>query len=187
MRRVRRAPRVAGQPGCIGRDQRGVAMIEFALILPLLMLLYLGSVELTNALSCQRKLGATSRFVADAVSQSVVLEAAQLADVIDTAQIIMAPYPLDSFALKVSALQTGQNGTTTVVWSRALHAAPTPRNTAADLPADLGEGGRFLIRVETFYDIPKIGPLGLPFPIRLHDELFMAPRLSRTISCEDCT
>lgn len=187
MRRARRLPRIAGRPGGIGRNQRGVAMIEFALVLPLLMLLYLGSVELTNALSCQRKLGATSRFVADAVSQSVVLEAAQLSDVIDTAQIIMAPYPLNGFALKVTALQTGQNGTTTVVWSRALHTSPAPRNSATDLPADLSERGRFLIRVETFYDVPKVGPLGLPLPIHLHDELFMAPRLSRTISCEDCT
>lgn len=174
------------RPGSIGSDQHGVAMIEFALVLPLLLLLYLSSVELTNALACQRKLSATSRFVADTVSQSVVIEAAQLNDIINTAQVIMAPYSLDGFALKVSALQTGLNGSTTIVWSRALHTSSAARDTTTNLPVNLAERGRFLIRVETFYDFPKISPLSLPVPIHLHDELFMAPRQSRTILCEDC-
>ncbi len=52
------------------RDTRGVAAVEFALILPLLLLLYIGSVEATLLYTTDRGVATIASTVADLVARS---------------------------------------------------------------------------------------------------------------------
>ena len=53
----------------LGRDQRGVSAVEFAMLLPLMITLYLGVVEISQAVGIDRKVTLTTRTVADLASQ----------------------------------------------------------------------------------------------------------------------
>lgn len=48
-----------------GADQRGIATIEFAMILPLLVLLYFGTAELTRVVDASRRVSLFARTLAD--------------------------------------------------------------------------------------------------------------------------
>jgi Flp pilus assembly protein TadG len=50
-------------------DRRGVAALEFALIAPTILLLYLGSIEVTMGLDVNKNLGRATSMVADLVTQ----------------------------------------------------------------------------------------------------------------------
>ena len=51
------------------RDQRGVSAVEFAMLLPLMVTLYLGAVEISQGVAIHRKVTLTARTVADLASQ----------------------------------------------------------------------------------------------------------------------
>jgi Flp pilus assembly protein TadG len=52
-------------PGALARDTRGVSAVEFALLLPLMIALYLGAVELSQGIAADRKVTLTTRTIAD--------------------------------------------------------------------------------------------------------------------------
>ena len=67
IRRYLRLPHAARRL-CAG-DQRGVSAVEFAMLLPLMLTLYLGAVEISQGVGIDRKVTLTSRTVADLASQ----------------------------------------------------------------------------------------------------------------------
>ena len=52
-----------------GGDERGISAVEFALLLPLMVTLYLGTVEVSQGVAIDRKVTLTARTVADLASQ----------------------------------------------------------------------------------------------------------------------
>ena len=84
------------------RDSRGVAAVEFALLLPILMLLYFGVVELTQGIMAQQRTSHVAATVGDLVSQSSTLSSADVADILSVGGEVMYPYPTTSLKLRVS-------------------------------------------------------------------------------------
>ena len=56
------------------RDREGVSAIEFAILLPFMLTLYIGGVELGNGLAIQFKSTLAARTVADLASQYVSID-----------------------------------------------------------------------------------------------------------------
>jgi len=50
-------------------DKRGVSAIEFAMLLPLMVTLYLGGAEVSQAIAIDRKMTLVARTLADLTSQ----------------------------------------------------------------------------------------------------------------------
>lgn len=76
--------------------QRGIAATEFALSLPLLMVLMLGSIELTRYVIIHQKLEKVAYTIADVVSQSDTVTIAQLNQAVLAAATIMDPYEFEN-------------------------------------------------------------------------------------------
>ena len=57
--------------GRLAGDERGVSAVEFAMLLPLMLTLYLGAVEISQGIGADRKVTLTARTVADLVSQVI--------------------------------------------------------------------------------------------------------------------
>ncbi|MDA5193917.1 TadE/TadG family type IV pilus assembly protein [Govanella unica] len=76
------------------QDQRGIAAVEFALILPFLILLFLGGFELSRFLLINQKVDKSVYAVADIVSQQTSVTNAQLGQIILAASEIMRPQPI---------------------------------------------------------------------------------------------
>jgi Flp pilus assembly protein TadG len=81
--------------GRFRRDRRGVAAIEFALILPILVLLTLGCFEVPRYVLLWQRLERASSGVSDLVSQAdEPMTANQMTDIMSAAKIMMQPYDI---------------------------------------------------------------------------------------------
>ncbi len=97
------------------KDSKGVAAVEFALIAPLLLLLFLGTVEVSLAVAVDRKLSRTSSAVADLVTQLQTPSASDVEAIFGVTDRIMFPYTNRIPCVVISQLETtfdaNQNGT----------------------------------------------------------------------------
>jgi len=100
----------------------GVAAVEFALILPLLLLLYLGSLELSTLIAVDKRVSTVAGATGDLVARTdTTLSQAALNDYFAAAQATMAPYDASGLKQVVTAVYVAADGTATVKWSRGFN------------------------------------------------------------------
>lgn len=165
------------------RDQRGVALVEFALTVPFLILLYLGTYQVSDAVGCNRKVTITARSVADLTSQYAAVTSASEATILNASAQIMAPYDTSKATIVVSELYTDNNGVTKVVWSQATGAV-TPHTVGATFVANanLVTNGTYSIVAEVTYAYVPAMSFGVVGPLRLGDTIYMRPRISSAVT-----
>ncbi|OWY58885.1 pilus assembly protein TadE, partial [cyanobacterium TDX16] len=77
----------------LGRDERGVSAVEFALLAPVLIAFYFGMAEFCQGFMAQKRMGHVSAMVADLVAQEDTVAIANLDDIFDIGGLIMKPFP----------------------------------------------------------------------------------------------
>ncbi len=75
------------------RKESGVAAVEFALMLPILLVLLLGSLDITRLMLYQQKVDRISFSVTDLVTQAQSVSVAKMNDIALAAAQIMQPFP----------------------------------------------------------------------------------------------
>lgn len=170
---------------CLGQlssDEQGVSAVEFALLLPLMLTLYLGSVEISQAISADRKVTMTSRTVADLVSQVTSITSSGMTDVLNASSSVMSPFTTTTLKVTVSSVSVDANSKATVDWSCTLNGTVHSKGSTVTLPTALNIANTTLIWSEVSYIYtPAIGYV-LTGPLTLKDQLYMAPRISNTVS-----
>jgi Flp pilus assembly protein TadG len=171
------------QISALRRDRKGVSAVEFAMVLPLMVLLYVGAVETSQAVAIQRKITLATRTVADLASQATSISGADALGIEKAAFAVIAPFPEGPLNGSVSAVNIDANGIARVAWSDKIGAGkPQPLNSTVPLPAALVVPNSQLIWSELKYTYtPDFG--GARFgPFDLSEQIYMRPRLSDTIS-----
>jgi Flp pilus assembly protein TadG len=163
-------------------DERGVSAVEFALLLPLMVTLYLGSVEISQAISADRKVTMTSRTVADLISQVSSINNAGMTDVLSASSSVMSPFTTTTLKVTVSSVSVDANGKATVDWSDTLGGTARTKGSTVTLPSALNIANTSLIWSEVSYVYtPAVGYL-ITGSLTLKDQLYMAPRISNTVA-----
>ena len=73
------------------RDERGISAVEFAMLLPLMVTLYLGAVEISQGVSINRKVTLTARTVADLASQVSSINNSDMTNLLNAAASVAGP------------------------------------------------------------------------------------------------
>lgn len=158
----------------VGRDD-GVAAIEFAIILPVLITMYFGVFELTRAIDNSRKVSAFARTVADLTGQlpaqtagkAAAVSPADMTAIFDSAKVILLPFDANAVKIVVSTvgvekIKGKRQGR--VCSSFAKNATVRPELQAAgtdglaDIPASFDvDGARYLVAEVSMPYYPVIG------------------------------
>lgn len=121
------------------RNRRGVAAVEFALILPFMLLLYIGTAELTYGLMVNRKMTLSARALSDLVAQTTTTSGitdAELTTIFTAASATMSPYSATPLRMSVSSIEFVPNSATPPVytartkWSAVYTVSGTQYGTA---------------------------------------------------------
>lgn len=164
------------------RDQRGVSAVEFAMVLPLMLTLYLGSVEISQGVAADRKVTLTARTVADLVSRVSSIDNAGMNNVMAASTSVMTPYNAASTKVIVSLVEVDATGVAKIKWSDAVNTAKRATGAVVTLPTALAVPNTALVWGEVSYDYtPQIGYI-ITGTLSLKDQMYMRPRLSETIT-----
>ena len=138
------------------KDCEGVAALEFALIAPLMIMLFIGTLEVSAGISVNRKISRISSVVGDLVTQSDELSANEIASIMDVSSDIMAPYS-NTVKIRITGIAI-EDGDATVVWSCNRNWTNAGTGTDYTVPDGIKTDGTFLVaaRVQTDYQ-PMVG------------------------------
>jgi Flp pilus assembly protein TadG len=163
------------------KDKRGVSAVEFAMLLPLMLTLYLGGVEVSQGISIDRKVTLTARTVADLVAQVSSIDTAGINAALGAASAVMAPYPDNKAKITISVVDIDANGNAKIKWSNSKNGTARAVGSSVSLPTALNVKSSSLVWGEASYDYqPSIGYV-VTGNMNLTDQIFMRPRLSETV------
>ncbi|MEW9807279.1 TadE/TadG family type IV pilus assembly protein [Mesorhizobium marinum] len=185
------------------RDRRGVAALEFALIVPLLLMLYFVTMEVAQAIEANKKVGRVGSMVADLVTQQQTMSKTELEGIMRIGEATLQPYNRSAPNIEITAIEVTDEATPKiqVVWSRKLvngsFSAGKTVGTPVVIPPALRIKGSFLVRADaTLAYQPVItwaasakSTLGLASAfdsIAMSETYYLRPRMSMTIPCSDC-
>jgi Flp pilus assembly protein TadG len=170
--------------------QAGVAAIEFALIVPIMIGMYLMLSETAAGLRASRKTTMVARVMADLASRPSNVSDADRDDIFNSAKPIMAPFDSTKGAYRISSIRFDANGKGYVDWSEVRgsqlgnaypRCSPTEVRgslTPVPVPDGLKVANTSVILAESLIKYKPVVGYNITGEIDLRDRLFMRPRIT---------
>lgn len=164
------------------RDRRGVSTLEFAITLPVLVLIFLGMIEFGEVFTVDRRLTIVANSAADLVARTRTISDSDLSDIAGAVDEIVRPYPPAPLGLVVSSIVTDEDNNASVAWSWSDGATARTAGAAFTLPeAGLTEPNTSIIVAEvTYLFTPSVG-LFLTGGTELEAAAYYRPRLAEAV------
>jgi len=170
----------------IRNDNEGVAAIEFALILPILVILLLGTFEIGQALTVDRRVTQAASSSADLVAQNDMIDDDGLDTVMDLADSILAPYDPNLLDIDVISVNSDVDGNTTVGWSYSKSGGePFAEGAAYPMTGDLANlvsPNSSIIIAKTTYTYTSVIGTFFTDGIELEETFYLRPRKSNQVT-----
>ena len=174
-------------------ERAGVAAVEFALVVPIMLVVYLGTTEASALITMDRKVQSVAGAVGDLVArENGTISSVTLQDYFQASSGIMSPYTTTDIKQIVTSVQVKADGTTTVAWSReylngvmsvgTTHLKDKPYSRAGDMAsmADIAKGS-YVIVSEASYSYKPLFGLVFDQAVNLYRESFYVPRFGEPI------
>lgn len=185
------------------KDRRGTGAVEFSLIVPLLIVAYLGSFELTLGYNVARKVARAASTVTDILTREDEWSKNSLNAMPTVVKGVMAPFqPKNGSTLKVTGIKVTAPGVGVVVWSRGWSGnwagTSEPTGSVAYIPGtpvtfsdEIAAANDFIVRTEI--DVPHDLLLYAPNmanqtlkQIHIAKTYYFRQRIGNVSTCSDC-
>ncbi|WP_040771523.1 TadE/TadG family type IV pilus assembly protein [Rhodopseudomonas sp. B29] len=183
-----------------GSDVDAVAATEFAMVVPFMLVLLIGGIELAHGMAINVKVSTTAHAVADMVTQNTSLSTTSMQNILTGATAIIAPYPVTGsggssvLSVTVSEVSSDANGKLTLQWSQSFNGStfgvgrtsltgltiPTSLNGTVGNAANLhnqNDQVSFIVGEVSYAYTPNLG-YTITGTINLTDTVWMFPRCS---------
>lgn len=192
MRTMRNMSRTWLQLRRFARDRRGLAAVEFAFVLPLMLVMFFGTVEFSSGVAVDRKVTLMARTLSDLTSQSPSVADTDLTNFFSASVGIMTPYDPSPTKATLSEIYVDTTSVAKIKWSKAATMASgatqatlttSTRNVGDNVtnivPSALLVPGTYLIFSEISYVYkPTIGYVMAKSGVSLSDVSYTRPRQS---------
>jgi Flp pilus assembly protein TadG len=167
-------------------DNNALAAVEFAMILPVMLVLFFGTVEFSSGVAIDRKVNLVAHTLSDLTSQSPVtgIVDTELTNWFNVGTRMMYPYSPTPLNAVISELYVDVNtGIAYVQWSKAFQGAKAwTAGTQLPIPSTLAVKGSYLILSEVKYTYtPTVLYATLPASIPLSADGYTRPRQSSCV------
>ena len=170
----------------LARDNRGIAAVEFALVVPVMLVMYMGSIELSDAITVDRRLSHVAGALGDLVSRTDGnLPSATLTDYFKAAQGVFTPYKTASLKQVITLVYVDNSGSATVTWSQGYNGGVAHTADADyDLPSEMASISKdsYVVVAEAFYSYAPLMSYFFSTNFALSKQYFYMPRYGEAIT-----
>ncbi|WP_245267316.1 MULTISPECIES: pilus assembly protein [unclassified Methylosinus] len=154
--------------------------VEFALMIPIAVLILVSEFTLGEAISISRKVAITGRTLTDLVARRASVSTADLTTILNASTQIIAPFSTANLTIVLAEVSTDGSGTK-VDWNEPFHTTKLVDGSPFVLPAGMAQLGTSLIYAYVRYDYtPPFGAKMIPaVPIRY--TFYINPRITSSV------
>jgi Flp pilus assembly protein TadG len=164
------------------KNVRAIAAVEFALIAPVMITLFFGTIEICNALICQEKVTSIASTAADLVAQDSSISSTQMSDVFNALDAIIYPYKAASASVIVTSIILNSKGKPVVDWSQAHNDTAHKPGDSMTVPDGLITTGGSVIFAEIKYAYSSPTTKFFTKDFVMQDSFYARPRKSATVT-----
>jgi Flp pilus assembly protein TadG len=182
----------------LAKAQEAVIAVEFALIAPVLLLIFFATFEVARAIDCRTRVVDAGSTAADLVAQTSSVTTTSLDNIYAAAQAIV--YPYDTSAVKIAITSIKADGTTLTItngssnyctavsttcveWNYTKNGATVA--SSATIPSGLSSGqGIIMVKITYAYTSPTTQ--FLTNTITMSQTTYAIARSGAAITCTNC-
>jgi Flp pilus assembly protein TadG len=181
-----------------GRRKDGAAAVEFAFVVPIMLSLYFGTMELSQGIDVNKKAGRASSLVGDLVTQQAAVTKAEIIAITNIAAATLQPYKRSAPVVELVGIQVNNETPpkAKVTWSQRVTAgAGSSFLTVGDvivIPSELLIPNTFMVKSKLRVDYYPFTSYQISLTtngkkgIGMGEEYYLRPRMSPVIVCSDC-
>jgi Flp pilus assembly protein TadG len=190
--------RASGAARRFVNDKKGVAAVEFVFIAPLIITLWLGTMEISQGVDINKKVGRSASVIGDLVAQFDNVLVGDLDDMLKIGASVLQPYNRGAPTITVSEVYVDASLSAKIVWSRRatgnMFGPGESVNSAVALPANMKIADTYLVKVQTdlkyypvtSWSIKKNTNAGQTAVVPMSEIYYLRPRLGNDVSCTGC-
>ena len=178
----------------LAKGREASAAVEFALVLPIMLTMYLGSMELGQAFSVDQRITIIAGTVGDLVARADgSISGTTLDSYFQAAQAIVGPFSTTGLKQVVTVVHVDNAGVTNVEWSKGYNGG-SPKATGVAYPGPnaiptamlaISHNSIVVVSEATYAYTPLLG-LFFKQPFNLDHQNFYLPRFPGDIACTGC-
>jgi Flp pilus assembly protein TadG len=164
--------------------RRGIAAVEFALVLPVLVLLFLGSVDAGRAISLYMKVRAATYTLDAITNQYTTIQSTDMTSIVGATAVVLSPYSSSPTVVTISQISVNSSSNATVSWSYSLNGTALTQGATVTVPSGFSTCNSypcFLIYGQVSYTYTPLFGYFTPSVLNLSDSLYVTPRSSECI------
>jgi Flp pilus assembly protein TadG len=174
-------------------DTRGVAAIEFAMMVPIMGMMFIGAVELSQVITVDRRVTQIANATADLVARAETqISQTEITDIMKAGSYIVAPYSQNPLRIVVRNVTSSPSDATSTKqsWSCTFNGTGSLMSCACDntaflLPTGLVSTNDSVVISDTTYDykplvfdyfMKKSGAASATGTYQLNEKVYLKPR-----------
>jgi len=163
---------------------RGVAAIEFAMVVPVLATLFLASFDGGRALAVYMKVRAATYALDAIANQYQTIASSDMTNIVGATSAVLAPYSATPITVTLSQIAIKSSSSATVAWSYTQNGTALTAGSSVTLPTKLSTCGTYpcyLIYGQVGYAYAPVFGYFTSGKINLADALYTTPRSSACV------
>jgi Flp pilus assembly protein TadG len=168
---------IAGLAG----NERGSAAVEFAVVVPIMLMMFFGVVEFSAAVAVDRKVTLVARTLSDLTSQSTCVTQTDIDNFTSTGRAILTPYSTTPLLSTITELYVDNNLDAKVQWSKGS----SVKSGTVSIPTGLKIKDTYLILAEVEYLYKPLGGVNYMMSaagVNLKDLTYTRPRQGASVT-----
>lgn len=159
----------------LAKSEDGISAVEFALIAPLMAIIYFGCIELSIMMTLDRKVTGATAALGDLTSRASSVDNDGLSDIIEASRMVMQPNDMTGARIRITSLYE-DDGDAKVAWSDGCNLTAYPTDQEITIPANLIPTDGTLIMAEIEYDYNSNIGYFFSSSKELSDTFYLRPR-----------
>jgi Flp pilus assembly protein TadG len=163
---------------------RGVAAIEFAMILPILVVMFLGSIDAGRAIAVYMKVRAATYVLAAITNQYPTIQSVDMTNIVGATSVVLSPYSSAPVVVTISQISVSSATKASVSWSYSLNGTALTQGASFTVPGSFATCNSYpcyLIYAQVSYTYSPLFGYVFPASIPLSDSLYVTPRSSACV------
>lgn len=161
------------------RRDDGVAAIEAALLIPIMLTMFLGTYDVGTAILANQKAVTASQVTADLIARNRNVCDTEINEAIEAARLAMLPYSNNNFGIDVVSIRFDEDSNPVVLWRETV--GMSANDDAVASTAGFAAEGEGMVLVTVQYNYTPLFARFLASNIPMEEMAFVRGRRSPTV------